>query len=135
MTHPAAELGRLLLVAFFMVGPVVGLMLVLNARDRREQALLERAWALAPRELRDRTTIRVHCRLLSMRRLVEADVWGCTRDEIGGAIARWCTGLPPGARLVVNGIDRGVSARFARRQFDGRRPPAYDPSQRPTGLI
>jgi hypothetical protein len=28
--------------------------------------------------------------------------WGCTRDEIWGAVVRWRAGLPPGVRLLMH---------------------------------
>ena len=113
MTNPAMEFGRLLLAALFTVGPTVGVMLLLNARDRRQAALLETMWSLSPRDLRHLITIEVHCALLSGRSVVEVDMWGCGRDEIWEAIARWSTGLPPGVRLLVNGsMDRGLAASF-----------------------
>jgi len=113
MTNPAMEFSRLLLTAFFTVGPAVGVMLLLNARDRRQEALLETMWYLSPRDFRHLITIEVRCALLSGRSVAEVDMWGCGRDEIWDAIARWSAGLPPGFRLVVNGsMDRGLTAKF-----------------------
>lgn len=39
----------ILVVLFFTVGPVLGLMLLLNLRDRRQATLLERLWQLTPK--------------------------------------------------------------------------------------
>lgn len=110
MTNPVIQL---LLVTLFTVGPVVGLMLLLNARDRRQAALLGTMWSVAPRDLRDLIAVQVRCALLSGGSVVEVDMRDCARDEIWEALARWCAGLPPGVRLLVSGsMDRGLAASF-----------------------
>ena len=113
MTNPLMHFAELLVVALFTVGPLIALMLLLNARDRREAALLETMWYLAPRDLRPLIAILAHCDLLSRMSVVEVDMWGCARDEIWDAIARWRAGLPPGVRLLVNGsMDRRLATSF-----------------------
>ena len=103
MTNVAMELGRILLVTLVGVGPVLGLALLLNARDRRREALLEAVWSLAPRELRHLIAIQAHCGLLLRQRVIRVDMRDCARDEVWDAVARWSGGLPPGVRLIVTG--------------------------------
>jgi hypothetical protein len=77
------EFGRLLLVALFTTGFVVGLAALRNARDRRRAALRETVWCLAPPHL---------CSVIAM--------------------ARWRARLPPGIRLLVNGtLEPDLAAR------------------------
>ena len=121
MTNVAMEVGSFLLATLFGIGPVLGLALLLNARDRRRAALLEATWSLTPRELRHLIAIQVHCGLLLRRSAIRVDMRDCTRDEIWGAIERWSAGLPPGVRLVVNGglapdLAARVTVEPARRQ-------------------
>jgi len=95
------------------VGPVLGALLLLNYRDRRQASLLAGLLDLTPRSLRDRIVFEVRCGLFSRRRFVAVDMRECSRDEIWEAIARWCAGLPPHTRLLVDGrMDGGVPATF-----------------------
>jgi hypothetical protein len=107
------QLGQVLLTFGVMLGPIVGLMLLLNHRDRRQAALLNWVWQLTPRALRDLIAIEVRSPLFSRRVLVAVDMRACSREEIWEAIARWCPGLPPYVRLLVEGrMDRGLPAGF-----------------------
>lgn len=107
------QFGGFLLVVTLTVGPVLALMLLLNARDRRKATMLDAAWRLALEDLRDQIAIQIHSPLLSRHSVVAVDMCECSRDEVWEAIARWYAGLPPRARLVVNGsMDRGLQASF-----------------------
>ncbi|MGH7394159.1 MAG: hypothetical protein ACREJF_00955 [Candidatus Methylomirabilales bacterium] len=98
------QVGSLLLVIALTYGPVVGLMALLNLRDRRESAVLGVVLKqLASRDLLGRIAIRIRCALLSPRSVVAIDMRACSRDEIWEAVRRLCQGLPPPARLVVDG--------------------------------
>ena len=113
MANILLQLGGLLLVFGFMLGPILGLMLTLNHRDRRQAALLGTMWQLTPRDLRSLISIQVRCPVFSRRSIVAVDMGDSSRDEVWEAIARWCPGLPPHVRLVVNGkMDGGLPANF-----------------------
>ena len=109
------DLTRLLLVAVLTVAVVLGLIALLNARDRRRAAVLETMWRLAPRRLRDVIAIEAHSALLSATSVVAVDMsWGCAGDEIWDAVVCWRAGLPPGVRLLVNGrVSPGLLARVS----------------------
>jgi hypothetical protein len=112
-----------LLVISLTLGPVLGLTLFLNARDRRRAALLEAAWSLAPRGIRPLIAIEARPGPPWRRGVVEVDMRDCSRDEIWDAVARWSAGLPPGVRLVVaGGLARAAASITVRR-----------PSRRPVG--
>ena len=104
------QLGGLILVALVTMGPVFGLLLLLNRRDRHCDALLEKVWERIPKELSSLIAVQVSCALFSSRSVVTVDMQACSRDEIWEAIARWSPHLPPRARLLVKGtVDRGPS--------------------------
>lgn len=103
MIHALIDIGTVVAVGLFTVGPVVGWMLLLNARDRRRATLLDTMWSLVPRELRPSLAIQVQVSLLWRRSIVAVDMRDCTRNEIWDAVVRWCAGLPPGVGLCVNG--------------------------------
>ncbi len=107
------QLGGLIVVALFTMGPVLAIMLLLNLRDRRQAALLERTWQLTPKDLSDQIAIQVRCGLISRRSVVIVNMHSCSRNEIWEALARWSASLPPQVRLLVNGkVDHGLSASF-----------------------
>lgn len=108
-----ADLGGLIAVPLFTLGPVLGLMLLLNDRDRRQKRLLNKVWQIIPKDLSDRVGIQIRCGLILRRSLVTVEMQDCSREEIWEAIARWPAHLPPKVRLLVNGaVDRRLSARF-----------------------
>ncbi len=122
------QLGRFFGMVGFTMGPLLGLLLLLNSRDRRQGRLLDLMLDLTPRELCDRIVFEVRCSLLSRRSLVAVDMCSCSREEIWKAIGRWSANLPAMVRLQVNGrVDRDVPAVFT-VETGGRRtlccPPA-----------
>ena len=110
------EMSRLVLVVLLTAGPLLAVLLRLNARDRHRQALLGAVSIQTPRELREVVAIRAHVGLLTGRRIVEIELSGVGRDELWRAGARWRAGLPAGVRLVVNGVvDRDLAASLTLR--------------------
>ena len=98
------QLGGFLLIVGITYGPVVGLLELLNLRDRRRSRLLGSVMkALAARHLSGRIAVHVHCALLSRRSAVMLDMRACSRDEIWDAIGRMSRNLPSRVRLVVDG--------------------------------
>lgn len=108
------QVGGLLLGIALTYGPVVGLMALLNLRDRRQSRLY--TWApkeLASGHLRGRVAIQVRCALFSPRSVVAVDMRACSRDEIWEAVGRLSRRLPPRVRLVVDGtLDPQCPATF-----------------------
>jgi hypothetical protein len=98
------QLGGLLLVIALTVGPVVGLLALLNYRDGRESRLLGAVLKHFVRpEVRGRIAIRVRSAVLSPRSVVAIDMRACSRDEVWDAIARLSRSLPSSVHLVVDG--------------------------------
>ncbi len=111
------------LFTFFALtlGPILGLMLLLNARDRREGRLLGLVLDLTPADIRDRIAIEVRSSAFSRRSVTAVDMCSCSREETWRAIGRWSANLPPTVRLQVNGrVDRGMPARFTVETASGR---------------
>lgn len=108
------QVGGLLVGIALSYGPVVGLMTLLNLRDRRQSRLhgsvLTQFGSLA---LRGRVAIQTRCAVLSPRSLVTVDMRACSRDEIWEAVGRLSQSLPPRVRLVVDGtLDPQLPATF-----------------------
>jgi len=123
------QAGGVALVLLLTVGPVFGLLLLLNARDRRHAALLGLMWELTPRNLAGLIAIQVRCTLCSSRSEVTVDMQACSRDEIWEAIGRWSPHLPARARLLVKGtMDGGRLAHITLGA--SRQPSASFPSRR-----
>ncbi len=107
------QLGEIIVAALLTVGPLLGVMLLLNLRDRRQATLLSMMWQLTPKDLSDLIAIRVRCAVISRRGAVTVDMLACSREEIWEAITRWSPNLPPHVRLLVNGkVDPGLQASF-----------------------
>jgi hypothetical protein len=101
----------LALVFLLAVGPILGVLLLLNRRDRRREALLGTLWQLTPWDLRSRIAIQARAAVLSSRSIVTVYMPDCSHEEIWEALRRYCPRLPPRTRLLVEGaVDRGVSA-------------------------
>jgi len=116
-------------VGLLTVGPVFGLMLLLNRRDRRRAALLGLVWERTPRDLAGLIAVQVRCAVFSSRSMVTVEMQACSRDEIWEAIAPWSPRLPPRARLLVKGtVDRGRTAEVTLEA--SRRPSASSPRRR-----
>ncbi len=123
------QLGGLAVVALLTVGPVFGLMLLLNRRDRRRAALLGMVWERTPKDLAGLIAVQIRCPLFSSRSMVTVEMQACSRDELWDAIARWSPHLPPRTRLLVKGtVDRGRTADVTLEA--SRRPSASSPPRR-----
>ncbi len=99
------------LVFLLALGPIYGLMLLLNRRDRRRDQLLGVLWHLTPWDLRSGIAIQARVAILSSRSVVTVYMLDASREEIWEAFARWCPQLPPRTRLLVEGaVGRGLPA-------------------------
>jgi hypothetical protein len=115
------QVSGLVFVFGMTVGPILGVLLLLNARDRRQSRLLGLLLGLTPRDLRDRIAIEVHCSPFWRRSVARVDMCSCSREEMWKAIGRWSANLPPTARLQVNGrVDQGVPALLTVETASGR---------------
>ena len=97
------QFGGMAGVALSTVGPVLGLMLLLNRRDRRRAALLGLVWERTSKDLASSIAVQVRCGLFSSRGVVTVEMQACSRDEIWEAVARWSPHVPPRVRLLVKG--------------------------------
>jgi hypothetical protein len=86
------EIARMLLVLLLTAGPLLAVLLRLNARDRRRQELLGAVARDTPRELRQAVVVRARVGLLAGRRTVEVELRDADRDELWRAGARWRAG-------------------------------------------
>lgn len=104
-------------------GPLVGLLVLLNRRDRRESALLGAVLAeFASPEFRGRIATQIRCALLARRSVVRVQMLDGSRDEIWDALMRLARRVPPSVRLVVEGnMDADSPAPFT-VETTGRRP-------------
>lgn len=97
--------GGLVLMVGMTYAPVIGLLELLNFRDRRESRLLGSVMKeLAARHFSGRIAVHVHCALLSRRSVVKLDMRACSHDEIWLTVARLSRTLPPTVRLRVDGV-------------------------------
>lgn len=91
------------MIILLAIGPIYGLMLLLNRRDRRRDQLLAMLWDLTPGDLRSRIAIQVRAAILSSRSVVTIFMLDGSPEEIWEAFGRWCPQLPPHTRLLVEG--------------------------------
>jgi hypothetical protein len=126
------EFTRLILGLAIVFGPLVGVLWLLNLRDRREGALRHAVLAALPlHELRGLVAVRARCAMFSRKDVVTLDMFACTRDQVWDAVARLYHSLPPRVRLVVNSAVDRQFATTLRLETDGRRP-FYRPRQTST---
>jgi hypothetical protein len=118
---------ELLLFLGATLGPILGLLLLLNRRDRRQAALRRQVERLSAWDLRDFVGIEVRCPILLGRDIVAVDMRSCSWEEVRHAVDRWTCTLSPGVRLLVEakvnqGIPALVAVESALRQPPGLRP-------------
>lgn len=98
------RLGQLILGFIAITGPLIVLILILEARDRRESKLYGIILKqLNSPGLRGLFSFRVRLGLLFRRDIVILDLWGCSSEQIWGTTVPLSMSLPPEVRLVVNG--------------------------------
>lgn len=98
------EIAGLLMVLGLTGGPLVGLLFLLNHRDRRESVLRGAVLSeFASPEFRGRIATDVRPALLAGRSVVRVEILGASRDEIWDALMRLALRVPPSIRLVVEG--------------------------------
>jgi hypothetical protein len=109
------------------LGPILGLLLLLNRRDRRRAELRRRAEDLIARDLRDFVGIEVRCPVIFGRDVVAVDMQSCSWEEVQHAVDRWAGALSPRVRLLIEGkVNQGVPALVA-VEWHVRQPPAPTP--------
>jgi hypothetical protein len=98
------RLGQLFLGLAAVTGPLVILVLILKARDRRESNLCGIILKqLNSPNLRGLFSFRVRQGLLLRRDVVILDLWGCSSEQIWRTTMQLSLSLAPEVRLVVNG--------------------------------
>ena len=122
------QLGGLLAMIAMTYGPVVGLLGLLNRRDRRESAILGSVLTqFASPNFRGRIAAEVRCALFSRRSVVKVNALACSREEIWDAIARLSRSLPSRVRLVIHATgDPELPAAFT-VEIPGRQPGCRPP--------
>ncbi len=120
MEQALRDLAVLVVVLAVGVGPVGVLIALLNRRDRREAALLRAACAaFSAQTLRSDVAVRVRCAVLSRRSVVTVDLRACTPAEFWEAMTRLRQGLPPSARLRLDGtMGRSLRTRLTVDRVD-----------------
>jgi hypothetical protein len=127
MWHAFVSLTELLLFGDATLGPILGLLLLLNRRDRRRAGLRQWGEGLVSRDLRDFVGIEVRCPVLLGGDVVAVDMQSCSWEEIQHAVERWACALSPGVRLLVKGkMNQGVPALVV-VESAVRQPPALTP--------
>lgn len=113
------ELWRLVVMVVVTVGPVVGLALLLNRRDRRRARLLGAvASEVGSPDLRGRVGLEVRCGVLSLGCRVAVHMLASSGEEVLDVLARLSRSLSPRVRLVVDGSvggDRWTAFAFEAR--------------------
>lgn len=108
-------------------GPLVGLLFLLNRRDRRESALRGAVLSeFASPEFRGRVATDVRSALLAGPSVVRVEILGGSRDEMWEALMRLALRVPPSVRLVVEGTMHGDYPASFTVETTGR-----DPLRRP----
>ena len=126
------EFTRFVLGFAVTFGPLVGVLVLLNLRDRRVAALRHAVMAALPlHELRGLVAVRARCGMFSRKDVVTLDLFACTRDQVWDAVTRLYHSLPPRVRLVVNSAVDQQFATTLRLETDCRRP-FYRPRQAST---
>lgn len=98
------RLVQLVLGFMAVTGPLIVLLLILKARDRRESLLcgiiLKK---LNSPNLRGLFSFRILHGILLGRNTVIVDLWGCSSEQVWDAAMQLSMSLPAEVRLVVNG--------------------------------
>lgn len=97
-------IGRAVFGLAIILGPLVGLLELLNLRDRRQARVLHTVLhEVSSGDLRGRVAVQARCGLLSPRSEVTVDVLACSRNEIWEIMTRLSRRLSPHVRLEVTG--------------------------------
>jgi len=98
-----ASLGKLILGFGAIAGLPFGVLILLNARDRRHALLGAVVFGqLKAPGLQGHYAVQIRG-LLPWRDKVVVDLWGCTRDQVWGAMEGIARQLPETVVLEVNG--------------------------------
>jgi hypothetical protein len=116
------NLVKLVLGFVCMLGPIIFVMALRRARDRREASLaLAVLHELNSPDLRGLFSIKVVSRSIA-KDSVAIDLWGCSREQVWDVTEKLSAKLPSHVRVVVNGLSDGRSRSAwtltATRRFD-----------------
>ena len=115
MSQSLIHIGHLLVGFMILFGPVIVLLLILNARDRRESTLRSIVFEqLRSSDLRDLFTFRIRHALFLGSSVVIVNLWDCSKEQIWDTTTRLSISLPSEVRLIISGtMDREHKVRFA----------------------
>ena len=98
-------LGELGIGFLSMMGPLVLLMIFLKLRDQRKSVLYTVVLKeLNSPDLRGLFAVKIRCSVFTRQDTVMIDLWNCPKEQVWDTLIRLSTHLPPGVRLVVNGM-------------------------------
>jgi hypothetical protein len=104
MTGAGSVLAGLGIALATTVVPIWAFLALLNARDRRRDALTELVYCQFPSEWgRSELAVTARAGLLSGHGSVRVDLGSCSREEAWAALARLRARLPGRIRLIVRG--------------------------------
>lgn len=128
------ELGRVILIVGFTLGAPLGVLLLLNLRDRRQARVLRTVLEqLSSRELRGQLAVQVRSGIFSPRTRVAVDVLACSPDDVWEVMKRLSARLSPRVRIEVAGPgDRCFLATFTLQTTSAERHPRYPAPSRAT---
>ena len=108
MSQSLIHIGHLLVGFMILFGPVIVLLLILNARDRRESTLRGIVFEqLRSPDLRGLFTFRIRHALFLGSSVVDVNLWDCSKEQIWNTTTRLSIHLPLEVRLIVTGtMDR-----------------------------
>ena len=115
MSQSLIHIGHLLVGFMILFGPVIVLLLILNARDRRESTLRGIVFEqLRSPDLRGLFTFRIRHALFLGSSVVIVNLWDCSKEQIWDTTTRLSISLPSEVRLIISGtMDREHKVRFA----------------------
>jgi hypothetical protein len=115
MSQSLMHIGQTLVGFMIVTGPVIILLLILKARDRRESTLrfiiLKQ---LRSPNLRGLYTFRIRHGVLLGGNTIVVNLWDIPREQVWDTTMHLALSLPPKVRLVVNGtMDQKHKVSFA----------------------
>ena len=115
MSQSLIHIGHLLVGFMILFGPVIVLLLILNARDRRESTLRGIVFEqLRSPDLRGLFTFRIRHALFLGSSVVIVNLWDCSKEQIWDTTTRLSISLPSEVRLIISGtMDREHKVEFA----------------------
>jgi hypothetical protein len=104
MSQLLIHISHLLVGFMILFGPVIVLLLILNARDRRESTLRGIVFEqLRSPDIRGLFTLRIRHALFLGSSVVIVNLWDCSKEQIWDTTTRLSISLPSEVRLIISG--------------------------------